>query len=129
MGCPGQARTKHRRKIAVASLSEIRRTAAAANIACVTWPQAAAPSAASPATPCAKHGAQIAHHRPRSEIRFLRQPALEGLTNLARTKTPRKADRNKSDHGKRRRMAAALKVADGGVARGGEGAAKLGLGL
>ncbi|KZV46614.1 homogentisate phytyltransferase 1, chloroplastic-like [Dorcoceras hygrometricum] len=58
-----------------------------------------------------------------------RQPAIEGLTNLAWTETPRNADRNKSDHGKRRRMAAALKVADGGVARGGEGAAKLGLGL
>ncbi|KZV51169.1 hypothetical protein F511_19719 [Dorcoceras hygrometricum] len=51
-------------------------------------------------------------------------PALEGLKNLARTKTPRKADRNKSDHGKRRPVAA-LKVADGGVARGGVGAAKL----
>ncbi|KZV37052.1 hypothetical protein F511_11998 [Dorcoceras hygrometricum] len=63
MGCPGQARTKPRRKIVVASLPEIRRTAAAANIACGAWPHAATPSAASPATLCAKHGAQIAHHR------------------------------------------------------------------
>ncbi|KZV15731.1 125 kDa kinesin-related protein [Dorcoceras hygrometricum] len=64
---------------------------------------------------------------PRPEIRFLRQPALEGLTSLARTETPQKSDRNKFDHGKRRRPVAALKVADGGVARGGEGAAKLGI--
>ncbi|KZV55518.1 hypothetical protein F511_09629 [Dorcoceras hygrometricum] len=41
---------------------------------------------------------------PRPETRILRQPALEGLTNLARTETPRKDDRNKSDH-------------DGGAAR------------
>ncbi|KZV47734.1 serine carboxypeptidase-like 11 [Dorcoceras hygrometricum] len=35
---------------------------------------------------------------PRPEIRFLRQPALEGLTNSARTETPQCSDRNKSDH-------------------------------
>ncbi|KZV31813.1 sporulation-specific protein 15-like [Dorcoceras hygrometricum] len=35
---------------------------------------------------------------PRPETRLLRQPALEGLTNLARTESPRHADRNKSDH-------------------------------
>ncbi|KZV44632.1 hypothetical protein F511_26091 [Dorcoceras hygrometricum] len=139
MGCPGQARTKPRRKIAIASLPKIRRTAAAANIACGAWPHAAAPSAASPATPCAKHGTQIAHHRamicalllatachharpahgPRPETPFLRQPALEGLTNLARTETPRKSDRNKSDYGKRRRTAAAGGGAQGGRRRRG----------
>ncbi|KZV22884.1 hypothetical protein F511_08864 [Dorcoceras hygrometricum] len=36
--------------------------------------------------------------RPRPETRILRQPALEGLTNLARTESPRHADRNKSNH-------------------------------
>ncbi|KZV28267.1 hypothetical protein F511_20032 [Dorcoceras hygrometricum] len=36
--------------------------------------------------------------RPRPETRVLRQPALEGLKNLARMETPRKDDRNKSDH-------------------------------
>ncbi|KZV43837.1 hypothetical protein F511_38753 [Dorcoceras hygrometricum] len=35
---------------------------------------------------------------PRPESRHLRQPALEGLTNSARTETPRRGDRNKSDH-------------------------------
>ncbi|KZV27873.1 hypothetical protein F511_37399 [Dorcoceras hygrometricum] len=35
---------------------------------------------------------------PRPETRLLRQPALEGLTNLARTESPRYADRNKSEH-------------------------------
>ncbi|KZV58082.1 Tau class glutathione S-transferase [Dorcoceras hygrometricum] len=69
--------------------------------------------AANPRPPCASssHVAR-AHMRvqrrvavvdrqsgPRSEIRFLRQPALEGLTNSARTETPRRGDRNKSDHG------------------------------
>ncbi|KZV44873.1 hypothetical protein F511_32905 [Dorcoceras hygrometricum] len=44
---------------------------------------------------------------PRSESRNLRQPVLEGLTNSAQTETARQADRNKSDHGKRRRTAAA----------------------
>ncbi|KZV51004.1 hypothetical protein F511_18984 [Dorcoceras hygrometricum] len=34
---------------------------------------------------------------PRPDSRHLRQPALERLTNSARTKTPRQADRNKSD--------------------------------
>ncbi|KZV24109.1 hypothetical protein F511_07233 [Dorcoceras hygrometricum] len=47
------------------------------------------------------------------------EPALEGLTNLARTETPRKADRNKSDHGKRRRTAAAGGGAQGGRRRRG----------
>ncbi|KZV25911.1 hypothetical protein F511_31564 [Dorcoceras hygrometricum] len=37
-------------------------------------------------------------HGPRSETRILHQPALEDLTNLARTETSRKDDRNKSDH-------------------------------
>ncbi|KZV21257.1 hypothetical protein F511_25284 [Dorcoceras hygrometricum] len=44
---------------------------------------------------------------PRPDSRHLRQPALEGLTNSAQTETPRQADRNKSDHGKRRRHTAA----------------------
>ncbi|KZV53101.1 hypothetical protein F511_14199 [Dorcoceras hygrometricum] len=44
---------------------------------------------------------------PRPDSRHLRQPALEGLTNSARTETPLQADRNKSDHGKRRRRATA----------------------
>ncbi|KZV19858.1 hypothetical protein F511_29142 [Dorcoceras hygrometricum] len=35
---------------------------------------------------------------PRPETRFLHQPALEGLTNLARTESPQHADWNKSDH-------------------------------
>ncbi|KZV55773.1 hypothetical protein F511_15009 [Dorcoceras hygrometricum] len=54
---------------------------------------------------------------PRPESRHLRQPALEGLTNSARTETPRQADRNKSDHGKRQRTVAAgggaMEEADG----------------
>ncbi|KZV23692.1 MLO-like protein 11 [Dorcoceras hygrometricum] len=44
---------------------------------------------------------------PRPESRHLRQPALEGMTNSARTETPLQADRNMSDHDKRRRTAAA----------------------
>ncbi|KZV31441.1 hypothetical protein F511_37769 [Dorcoceras hygrometricum] len=36
---------------------------------------------------------------PRPKTRLLRQPALEGLTNLARTESPQHDDRNKSDHG------------------------------
>ncbi|KZV26524.1 beta-adaptin-like protein A [Dorcoceras hygrometricum] len=44
---------------------------------------------------------------PRPDSRHLRQSALEGLTNSARTETPRQADRNKSDHGKRQRHTAA----------------------
>ncbi|KZV41331.1 RING/U-box superfamily protein [Dorcoceras hygrometricum] len=44
---------------------------------------------------------------------------LEGLKNLARTETPRKADRNKSDHVKRRRTAAAGGGAQGGRRRRG----------
>ncbi|KZV23010.1 hypothetical protein F511_33255 [Dorcoceras hygrometricum] len=48
--------------------------------------------------------------RPRSESRHLRQPALEGLKNSAWMETPRRGDRNKSDHvdgGTRRRHGAA----------------------
>ncbi|KZV56865.1 hypothetical protein F511_27732 [Dorcoceras hygrometricum] len=46
------------------------------------------------------------------------QPDLQEnwLFTVARTETPRQADRNKSDHGKRRRRTAALGVAGGGVA-------------
>ncbi|KZV53448.1 bhlh transcription factor [Dorcoceras hygrometricum] len=48
---------------------------------------------------------------PRPQTRLLRQPALEGLMNLARTEAPRRGDRNKSDHvnggGTGRRKAAA----------------------
>ncbi|KZV28232.1 eukaryotic translation initiation factor 3 subunit A [Dorcoceras hygrometricum] len=40
---------------------------------------------------------------PRPDSRHLRQPALEGLTNSARTETPRQADRNKSDQRTQRR--------------------------
>ncbi|KZV55101.1 hypothetical protein F511_07487 [Dorcoceras hygrometricum] len=36
---------------------------------------------------------------PRPESRHLRQPALEGLTNLARTETPQRGGRNKSGEG------------------------------
>ncbi|KZV45790.1 rab9 effector protein with kelch motif-like [Dorcoceras hygrometricum] len=44
---------------------------------------------------------------PRPEIRFLRHPALEGLTNSAWTETTRRGDRNKSDHAKNRATVAA----------------------
>ncbi|KZV24142.1 hypothetical protein F511_18548 [Dorcoceras hygrometricum] len=53
-------------------------------------------------------------------------PALEGLTNLSRMETPRKSDRNKSDHGKRPRTAerGGAWAAHGGRPRegGGDGA-------
>ncbi|KZV34089.1 hypothetical protein F511_05771 [Dorcoceras hygrometricum] len=56
MGCPGQARTKPRRKLAVASLSEDRRTAVAATMhARGTRPRATAA--------CAEHGARCANYR------------------------------------------------------------------
>ncbi|KZV21231.1 hypothetical protein F511_28065 [Dorcoceras hygrometricum] len=51
---------------------------------------------------------------PRPETRILHQSALEGLTNLARTESPRHADRNKSNH-----MITGGGAADGGDARGG----------
>ncbi|KZV31995.1 splicing factor 3B subunit 1-like [Dorcoceras hygrometricum] len=51
---------------------------------------------------------------PQPESRHLRQPALEGLMNSAQTKTPRQIDRNKSDHGKRRRHTAAQGGGDHG---------------
>ncbi|KZV31165.1 hypothetical protein F511_16489 [Dorcoceras hygrometricum] len=59
----------------------------------------------------------------------LQKPALEGLTNLARTETPRKADRNKSDHGKRRRTAergGAWEAHGGRPREGGGGGAYMG---
>ncbi|KZV32678.1 hypothetical protein F511_21225 [Dorcoceras hygrometricum] len=57
---------------------------------------------------------------PRLESRLLRQSALEEVTNLSRTESPRQGDRNKSDHGKQQ---AAREEACGGreeeVERGG----------
>ncbi|KZV18033.1 hypothetical protein F511_31088 [Dorcoceras hygrometricum] len=53
-------------------------------------------------------GGRFVQSSPRPEARFLRQPALEGLTRSARMETPRNGDRNKSD----KRAAAA---AGGGV--------------
>ncbi|KZV30065.1 hypothetical protein F511_06570 [Dorcoceras hygrometricum] len=47
---------------------------------------------------------------PRPEVRILRQPALEGLKNSTRTESPRRGDRNKSDH-----EAAARAAAGGGA--------------
>ncbi|KZV49177.1 hypothetical protein F511_04446 [Dorcoceras hygrometricum] len=102
--------------------------AAVANIACSAWPHAAASSAA----PSSKLRPRVAHpvapprndlrksgclqsaiawlEGPRPESRHLHQPALEGLTNSARTENSRHGDRNKSDHvigGTRRRHGAA----------------------
>ncbi|KZV58071.1 hypothetical protein F511_38680 [Dorcoceras hygrometricum] len=69
------------------------------------------------APPCAEAPRPAAVDRqsgPRSEARILRQPALEGLKNSTRTESPRRGDRNKSDHeaaaraaagGRRRRVA------------------------
>ncbi|KZV48052.1 mitogen-activated protein kinase kinase kinase 7 [Dorcoceras hygrometricum] len=54
-------------------------------------------------------GGRLRQSGPRPEGRLLRQPALEGLTRSARTDSPRKVDRNKSDH-----LAAAMVVAGGG---------------
>ncbi|KZT75762.1 FBD-associated F-box protein-like [Dorcoceras hygrometricum] len=42
---------------------------------------------------------------PRLDARLLRQSVLEELTNLPRMESPQQGDRNKSDHGKRRREA------------------------
>ncbi|KZV30176.1 hypothetical protein F511_20806 [Dorcoceras hygrometricum] len=42
-------------------------------------------------------GGRFVQSSPRPEARFLRQPALEGLTRSARTETPQNGDRNKSD--------------------------------
>ncbi|KZV34428.1 hypothetical protein F511_22262 [Dorcoceras hygrometricum] len=58
-------------------------------------------------------------HGPRPEARFLRQPALEGLTRSARMETPRKVGRNKF-----RRGAAATAVVAGGGDFGRGGAAE-----
>ncbi|KZV25148.1 hypothetical protein F511_41405 [Dorcoceras hygrometricum] len=41
------------------------------------------------------------------ESRLLRQYTLEDMTNLSRTESPRRGGRNKSNHGKGRRRAAA----------------------
>ncbi|KZV54632.1 hypothetical protein F511_02666 [Dorcoceras hygrometricum] len=57
-------------------------------------------------------GGRLRQSGPRPEGRLLRQPALEGLTRSARTDSPRKVDRNKSDH--LAEAAAALVVAGGG---------------
>ncbi|KZV26738.1 hypothetical protein F511_20907 [Dorcoceras hygrometricum] len=71
--------------------------------------------AASGRPPCASSAHAAVDHQsgPRPESRRLRQPALEGLTNSARTETPQRGGRNKSGEG-----AAAL--SDGGVRLGGE---------
>ncbi|KZV49912.1 hypothetical protein F511_40071 [Dorcoceras hygrometricum] len=53
---------------------------------------------------------------PRPDSRHLRQPALEGLTNSARTETPQRGGRNKSGEG--------AAAAGGGVRLGEEGAAE-----
>ncbi|KZV24143.1 hypothetical protein F511_18549 [Dorcoceras hygrometricum] len=42
-------------------------------------------------------GGRFVQSSPRSEARFLRQPALEDLTRSVRTEPPRNGDRNKSD--------------------------------
>ncbi|KZV34103.1 hypothetical protein F511_28354 [Dorcoceras hygrometricum] len=59
---------------------------------------------------------------PRPEPRLLRQATLEALTNSARTDSPRRVGRKRisGDNGRRRRRTAS---GDGGVWRGGEGAA------
>ncbi|KZV55005.1 hypothetical protein F511_27528 [Dorcoceras hygrometricum] len=64
----------------------------------------------------ALHGRRlyIRQSGPRPEGRLLRHLALEGLTRSARTDSPRKTDRSKSNH---RRQAAA----DGGRCGGGGG--------
>ncbi|KZV46039.1 hypothetical protein F511_11355 [Dorcoceras hygrometricum] len=64
---------------------------------------------------------------PRPDSRNLRQTALEGLTNSARTETPRQADRNKSYHGKRRRKGGARRRRRVALEEG--AAANLGLGF
>ncbi|KZV33344.1 hypothetical protein F511_18225 [Dorcoceras hygrometricum] len=119
MGCPGQARTKPRRKLAVASLPEIRRTAAAATYRAqhnrAMRPTIGASSCAIPAAASDHLSASIAQ-----------PPALEGLTRSARIETPRKVDRNKSDHLAAAAATAAMVVDGGGAALGEEGAANFG---
>ncbi|KZV23833.1 hypothetical protein F511_30587 [Dorcoceras hygrometricum] len=83
---------------------------------------------------CARHCAASGHEprahmravkgrgsRPRPEGRLLRQPALEGLTRSARTDSPRKTDRSKSDQ-----LAAAAEAGGGGGFWERKGAAHLG---
>ncbi|KZV19705.1 hypothetical protein F511_41704 [Dorcoceras hygrometricum] len=67
--------------------------------------------------PCARYSAAVRTLQCR---RLLRQSALEELTNLTRTESPRQGDRNKSEHGKRRQGGG------GRGRRGGEGWAALG---
>ncbi|KZV50179.1 hypothetical protein F511_19271 [Dorcoceras hygrometricum] len=57
--------------------------------------------------------------------RLLRQPALEGLTNLARTESPRRGDRNKSNHDGGGTAATQGAAADGSCGRGRGGAQEL----
>ncbi|KZV41631.1 hypothetical protein F511_23128 [Dorcoceras hygrometricum] len=71
----------------------------------------------------AKAALETPQSGPRPEAGFLRQPALEGLTNLARTESPLQGDRNKSDHeataAARRQGAAAVGgVEEKGAAQG-----------
>ncbi|KZV17075.1 ribosome biogenesis protein bms1 [Dorcoceras hygrometricum] len=134
MGCPGEARTKPRRKIAVATLPETSPDGGGDrhNIACGTWPHArrdvrsmAAPCMAQPANHRALHQRTVAGHL-RNRLRWparnvarvavptcaaaSQAPALEGLKNSIQTESPRRGDRNKSDHvngGTRRCKAAA----------------------
>ncbi|KZV25802.1 hypothetical protein F511_31700 [Dorcoceras hygrometricum] len=47
----------------------------------------------------ARGGGRSSQSGPRPEARVLRQSALEELTKFPRTESPRKDDRNKSDHG------------------------------
>ncbi|KZV17603.1 hypothetical protein F511_15000 [Dorcoceras hygrometricum] len=56
-------------------------------------------------------GGRLRQSGPRPEGRLLRQPAIEGLTRSARMDSPRKVDRNKSDH---LAAAAAVMVVAGG---------------
>ncbi|KZV44994.1 hypothetical protein F511_28899 [Dorcoceras hygrometricum] len=58
---------------------------------------------------------------PRLETVLLRQPALEDLTNLPRTESPHRCDRNKSNHvsnggGGRRAAGGGRRAARGGAA-------------
>ncbi|KZV17880.1 hypothetical protein F511_02727 [Dorcoceras hygrometricum] len=57
-------------------------------------------------------GGRLRQSGPRSEGRLLRQPTLEGLTRSTWKDSPRKVDRNKSDH--LAAAAAAMVVAGGG---------------
>ncbi|KZV57438.1 hypothetical protein F511_31645 [Dorcoceras hygrometricum] len=51
------------------------------------------------AAPTSVGGGRSSQSGPRLEARVLRQSALEELTKFPRTESPRKDDRNKSDHG------------------------------